>query len=130
MRIARLLSWAALAVGASSLATRDTPSIAGVEALVQRRLPQHVNSFQFEIVNASQANGLGSDRYVVSSAGGKILVQGNTLSALLSGYVDSANCNNVLEDQLIEGRTLPPQTPHVSFQESQCRHMVVYRKPA
>ncbi len=95
MRVVQLLSWAALAVGARSSATRDNPSIAGVEALVQRRLPQHVNSFQFEIVNASQPNGLGSDRYVVSSVGGKIVVQGNSLSALLSGYVDSANYNNI-----------------------------------
>ena len=91
MRVVGLLSWAALAVGARSFVTRDSPSVAGVEALVQRRLPQHVDSFQFEIVNASQPNGLGGDRYVVSSAGGKILVQGNSLSALLSGYVDSAN---------------------------------------
>lgn len=65
-------------------------STAGIEALVQRRLPQHAGSFQFELVNVSTAAPKSNDTYAVSSTeDGKILVQGNTLSALLSGYAPS-----------------------------------------
>lgn len=63
-------------------------STTGVEALVKRRLPQHAGSFQFELVNVSTSASKGNDTYAVSSSeDGKIVVQGNSLSALLSGYV-------------------------------------------
>ncbi|KAH8648643.1 putative alpha-N-acetylglucosaminidase [Xylariales sp. PMI_506] len=88
----RLLSLASWAVGAAAVATRainttsSTASLtAGVEALVQRRIPQHASSFEFAIVNATTDPTY--DTYTVSSTSdGKILVQGNTVSALLSGF--------------------------------------------
>ncbi|QKX62920.1 uncharacterized protein TRUGW13939_10088 [Talaromyces rugulosus] len=78
MRVATWLLAFAAAVVASS------PSTAGIEALVHRRLPQHVHSFEFSIANASSAGS--SDAYTVSTAhGGKVKVEGNSLSALATG---------------------------------------------
>lgn len=75
--------------GAVAMAAANV-STTGVEALVRRRLPQHDEAFQFELVNVSTAASRGNDTYVVSSTtDGKILVEGNTLSALLSGYINS-----------------------------------------
>lgn len=78
MRVATwLLSFAAAVVASS-------PSTAGIEALVQRRLPQHVHSFEFSIANATSAGE--SDSYTVSTAqSGKVKVEGNSLSALATG---------------------------------------------
>jgi alpha-N-acetylglucosaminidase len=85
----RLLLRASLIVAAVVGVVADAAanvSTAGVEALIQRRLPQHVHSFQFDLVNVSTAAVKENDTYVVSSSNhGKILVQGNTPSALLSG---------------------------------------------
>jgi len=80
-----LVSRIVLTVAAAVAAVSAGLSTSGVEALVERRLPQHASSFQFKLVNLSTA---ANDSYVVSNIDdGKILVQGNTLSALLSGYV-------------------------------------------
>ena len=60
----------------------------GVAALVQRRLPQHADAFEFTLVNISTSTTRENDSYTVTSTvGGKIVVEGNTVSALLSGYV-------------------------------------------
>lgn len=64
------------------------PSLAqstqGIYDLVQRRMPQHADSFQFSVVNFT--NQL-QDHYVVSTLdNGTVSVQGNSLSALSSGY--------------------------------------------
>ncbi|KAI1826032.1 glycoside hydrolase family 89 protein [Xylaria intraflava] len=86
MRVFNPVVWALAAVGVAA-----TISTAGVESLVRRRLPHHAESFQFKIVNAvKNETGTGvereNDSYVVSSTkNGKILVQGNSVSALLSG---------------------------------------------
>lgn len=90
MRMMRLISQVVLALatvfaGVVANAAADA-STTGIRALVQRRLPQHVDSFQFELVNASTAAARNNDTYLVSTTkDGKILVQGNTLSSLLSG---------------------------------------------
>lgn len=93
MRLLRLISWAAVAAsvgaGAGVSATLTKPaaaSTAGVEALVQRRLPEHRHKFEFALVNTSGSAEPGNDTYRVSStSNGKFLIQGNTMSALLSG---------------------------------------------
>ncbi|KAI0107278.1 glycoside hydrolase family 89 protein [Nemania sp. FL0031] len=92
MRVLNLITWA-FAVGVVD-ALRTTNSTAGVEALVRRRLPQHAESFQFEIIGALNPAGNQTetetervnDTYVVSNTGhGKILVQGNTVGGLFAG---------------------------------------------
>ncbi|KAI1418879.1 glycoside hydrolase family 89 protein [Xylaria sp. FL1777] len=92
MRVFNL--FAAWAFAAGVVALRTAASTTGVESLVRRRLPQHAESFQFEIVEAlgpdGNQTGIEDDRvndsYVVSSAaGGKVIVQGNTVGGLLAG---------------------------------------------
>lgn len=82
----RLLSIAiCLAAAISTVAGISAPSTAGIEALVQRRLPRHAHSLEFSIVNASLP-GQENDSYTVSSTkNGKNLIEGNTLSALSTG---------------------------------------------
>lgn len=68
-------------------AVATTTSVQGIKNLVKRRLPAHVNDFEFEIVN-EKANNTVNDEYCVSSLkNGKILVEGNSLSALAVGFV-------------------------------------------
>ncbi|KAI0400241.1 glycoside hydrolase family 89 protein [Xylaria palmicola] len=89
MRVSGLVAWA-FAAGVAAL--RTTNSTAGVESLVRRRLPRHAEAFRFEIVGANdtpqtkrEAERV-NDSYVVTSTGsGKVLVQGNTVGALLAG---------------------------------------------
>ncbi|KAI0420631.1 glycoside hydrolase family 89 protein [Xylaria grammica] len=92
MRVFHL--FAAWAFAAGALALRTAASTAGVESLVRRRLPQHADSFRFEIVGDLEADITQSDAetervndsYVVSSAeDGTVVVQGNTAGALLAG---------------------------------------------
>ncbi|KAI0434497.1 glycoside hydrolase family 89 protein [Xylaria sp. FL1042] len=92
MRVFNLFTTWAFAAGVAAL--RTTASTTGVESLVRRRLPQHAESFQFEIVEGLGADGNETgtedervnDSYVVSSAcNGKVIVQGNTVGALLAG---------------------------------------------
>ncbi|KAI0202012.1 glycoside hydrolase family 89 protein [Astrocystis sublimbata] len=91
MRVLNLIVWT-FAAGVNAL--RTTESTAGVESFVQRRLPQHAQSFQFEIVEQLEANETRTggdtervnDTFLVSSRhNGKILVQGNTVGGLFAG---------------------------------------------
>lgn len=60
-------------------------SIQGLVDLLQRRLPDHVDDFEFQI-RGNHTLGITNDEYVVSQTSvGKILVEGNSLSALASG---------------------------------------------
>lgn len=93
MRFLSLVLSAAAAAGANALAVNSsstsTSATAAVEALVERRLPEHVDSFVFSIVNASATTAQGlpvNDTYSVSSTDdGMIHVEGNSVSGLLSG---------------------------------------------
>ncbi|KAB5545833.1 putative alpha-N-acetylglucosaminidase [Coniochaeta sp. 2T2.1] len=81
-----IIASVAAAVAGAPIDGTTKVSTSGVEALVQRRLPQHVGSFQFQLVNTSTTDTKGNDTYIVASvADGRLLVQGNSLSALLSG---------------------------------------------
>ena len=83
MRVFQLVGWLFAAVGA--LAESAEPSCAGIEALVQRRLPNHANSFEFSI-NAMETSSAQKDGYTVSTTeDGKIHVQGTSTSAALYG---------------------------------------------
>jgi alpha-N-acetylglucosaminidase len=60
-------------------------STQGIQNLLQRRLPAHANNFQLSLVNI-KANDTTNDEYTVSSTkNGKILVKGNSLSAISTG---------------------------------------------
>lgn len=69
-------------------------STQGLRDLVKRRLPDHVDSFAFSL-NASFGTQDGNyirrnDHFEVSSASnGTILIQGNSLSALATGWAVS-----------------------------------------
>lgn len=68
----------------------DTPSTAGLESLVRRRLPDHVGSFEFSIrapqgVSTHALKPIPDEYTVTSTEDGKIRVEGTTLSALSSG---------------------------------------------
>ena len=81
MRVRNLFVAAFTAICAAA----STPSTQGIRDLVQRRLPQHVKSFEFELVDVKTLDGQ-LDEYTISSlANAKTLVQGNSLSALASG---------------------------------------------
>ncbi|KAK7227558.1 hypothetical protein V2G26_015561 [Clonostachys chloroleuca] len=86
MRFLQLLTWA---VSVAATVQASTLSTAGVQSLVQRRLPKHADSFIFEITTTVSNNNSTSselDSYVVSSTNeGKIRVQANSISGLLSG---------------------------------------------
>ncbi|KAH9212547.1 putative alpha-N-acetylglucosaminidase [Leptodontidium sp. 2 PMI_412] len=72
--------WLTAALGGlSALSTQ------GIESLVRRRLPAHIDDFEFRLLGNETSTG-GNDVYSVSSSeDGKILVEGNSLSALSSG---------------------------------------------
>lgn len=55
----------------------------GIVDLVKRRLPNHVDDFEFRLLGNQSTTS--NDAYSVSSVDGKILVEGNSLSALSSG---------------------------------------------
>lgn len=76
MRWKRLLLW----LFATTAVAQSTD---GISKLVNRRLPEHIDSFRFEI----NSNLTGDyDAYAVeSSPDGTILVEGNSLSALSTG---------------------------------------------
>jgi alpha-N-acetylglucosaminidase len=76
----------AVAAPATTSCTPSQPSTTGIQALLQRRLPQHAEKFEFSIVNATSFGE--NDVYAVSNAqNGKIKVEGSSLSALATGYV-------------------------------------------
>lgn len=68
----------ALCSATNSSAFIDDP-LAGIHALVKRRLPHHANSFNFEL-----AQGTG-DSFVVNDSEGGIVVQCTTISACARG---------------------------------------------
>jgi alpha-N-acetylglucosaminidase len=83
MLLPRLWIWAACLV--FGVATQSTN---GILDLVQRRLPKHVDDFEFRVLANGTENSTKAvnDNYVVSSTSdGKILVEGNSLSGLSSG---------------------------------------------
>lgn len=91
MQILNLLS-GLLAIASTAVAAPTArwdpsePSTTGIESLLQRRLPQHANKFEFSIVNATSLGE--NDVYAVSNGeNGKIKVEGSSLSALATGYV-------------------------------------------
>ena len=85
MQLSGLWIWATVLI-----VTAASQSIQGILDLVQRRLPDHVGNFEFRLVGNENASfsvtTKENDQYSVSStAGGKILVEGNSLIALTSG---------------------------------------------
>ncbi|GIJ98764.1 hypothetical protein Aspvir_000885 [Aspergillus viridinutans] len=63
--------------------TTFAQSLDGIYDLVRRRMPKHVDSFRFSLVDFNSTH---NDQFVVSTAAnGTILVQGNSLSALSYG---------------------------------------------
>jgi len=63
-------------------------STQGILDLVQRRLPDHVDDFEFQLLASGTGNNSKpvNDNYIISSTtDAKILIQGNSLSALSSG---------------------------------------------
>lgn len=89
MRLLLCLLWSCTAI--LTAAAQVTDSIQGIQDLVQRRLPDHVNDFEF-VLTSNESKPITTairainDNYVVSSsANGKIRVEGNTPIALASG---------------------------------------------
>ncbi|TPX13640.1 uncharacterized protein E0L32_005843 [Thyridium curvatum] len=84
MRVHTLLAWvipAFITVVSASLS-----STAGVQSLVKRRLPRHVDAFEFVISDTAVAGNGVRDSYEVSSTdNGKIQVKGTSTSAVISG---------------------------------------------
>ncbi len=59
----------------------------GLYNLVKRRMPNHADHFHFTIDTSNLTGTEGYDQFEVSNApDGKILIKGNTISALSSGY--------------------------------------------
>lgn len=73
----------------ASLVTSQTTQ--GLVNLLKRRIPNHVGDFIFAIgANQSKSGSIIStplDKYEITSAGGKIYIEGNSISALASGQV-------------------------------------------
>lgn len=68
-------------------ATATEKSVQGLIKLLGRRLPAHVDDFEFQI-QGNHTLGETNDEYVVSqTVAGKILIEGNSLSGIASGYV-------------------------------------------
>ena len=73
------------------VAFASAQSTQGIIDLVQRRLPDHIDHFTFQLLGnrsgpISTATNISNDVYSVSSTpDGKILVEGNSLIALASG---------------------------------------------
>lgn len=66
-------------------------SAQGIVNLLKRRLPAHVEDFVFQLTSnntglyTSSSKAVNDEYHVSSTTDGKILVQGNSLIALLSG---------------------------------------------
>jgi len=83
MLLLRVWIWAICLI--SGVAAQSTQ---GIIDLVKRRLPDHVDDFEFRHFGNGNSNSTEAqnDEYMVSSTtDGKILVEGNSLSALSSG---------------------------------------------
>lgn len=93
MRLSNLLLCVASFRVVCSTTEKQTPTLGratfGVEGLLRRRLPRHVNDFVFKIdpdLTSSNGSQLDHDGYMVqSSEKGTIDITGNTVSALSSG---------------------------------------------
>ncbi|KAK1239757.1 hypothetical protein MKX07_001211 [Trichoderma sp. CBMAI-0711] len=83
MRVLKSCVWLLSAVGVAASSYQSPTE--GVESLVKRRLPQHVDSFEF-VLEPPHGSGVVNDSYTVSSTkNGKVRIEGTTTSALLSG---------------------------------------------
>lgn len=85
MQLSGLWIWAIILI-----VTATSQPIQGILDLVQRRLPDHVGSFEFRLVGNENTSfsvtTKENDQYSVSSTpDGKILVEGNSLIGLASG---------------------------------------------
>lgn len=69
----------------AALATAQSTD--GLYKLIKRRLPNHVDLFQFELKNYTGGENEYDQFVVRTTPNGTVLVEGNTLSALSSGYV-------------------------------------------
>lgn len=67
-----------------SSSTPDS-DVAGIEALLMRRMPAHQNDFEFFVQNTSNSPVGLNDCYTVSSTNGKIRIEGNSTSGILTG---------------------------------------------
>lgn len=85
----RFVFFTAALAGIGSCISISNYSTAGIEALVRRRIPEHVNSFSFALsrnVSLSNSTLPANDEYTVSNAhDGKIHISGNSPIALASG---------------------------------------------
>lgn len=71
--------------------TAQSISTDGITDLVQRRLPDHVDDFEFQLsgnatISVFNITSAINDEYIISSTlNNKILIEGNSLIALASG---------------------------------------------
>lgn len=64
----------------------DQATVDGIKELIARRLPNHIDQFQLQLVDEKGTNWTQNDQYSVSTAsGGAILVEGNSVSAIAVG---------------------------------------------
>lgn len=89
-----MYSFTKLVVSCLFASSASADYMQGIYDLVRRRMPQHADSFQFSLLDTvndqpDHANQV-KDQYVVSSLqNGTILIEGNSLSALSYGYVNT-----------------------------------------
>jgi alpha-N-acetylglucosaminidase len=83
MRATGFLGRALLAL--ATVASASVPSTAGIDSLVRRRLPHHVDAFEFSIETDETSSNPKDSYKVFSTKNGKVHVQGTTVSAVLSG---------------------------------------------
>ena len=92
-----LITWLVLLLATFVAAFEQ--STQGIQDLVKRRLPNHVDDFAFRLtgnqsVPAVSSTNVVNDRYTISSTqSGKILVEGNSPIALASGQVFDLYCS-------------------------------------
>lgn len=66
-------------------------STAGIEGLLKRRLPNHADQFEFSLASSPHEATPSNDTFEISNADyGKIRIEGTSISAILTGYVDFA----------------------------------------
>lgn len=87
MKLFRPIALGLLVVAAGAI----SHSTEGIYDLVKRRLPNHVGKFEFSLVDdgGSVLNIPTNAEFVVTAAEGIVRVEGNSLSALSSGYAES-----------------------------------------
>ncbi|KOS20680.1 Alpha-N-acetylglucosaminidase [Escovopsis weberi] len=87
MRLLSAVAWAVSVVHVAAAAASRQPSTAGIEALLKRRLPDHADAFELSLVEpcSQDSNKTVESYYVQNGKDGKIVVEGSTISAILSG---------------------------------------------